>query len=275
VIAGRGALNLLRRLAPPWYAAWLGPLGRLAPTVLRLLGLAHAVFGLRLAARLAPLPAGLAPVAAAARDPLGFLWRASVAHSAERTLNDLLPEFVPPGGRVLDLGCGEGDNLATLLADDLPFGSYLGLDPSPSKLARARARFAGLPKIDFIRNDLVTQPLPTGEYDLILSTWALDRVADPLGLVVRALRQLRSGGHTVLLFESPAQIRGGRFGAFLDRLAGRHGYSPTLYRGLPDFTALEQFAGGRISLVLLEKPVANPQPKREAPPDERPWQAAA
>ncbi len=54
--------------------------------------------------------------------------------------------YVPPAGRVLDVGCGNG-RMAHLLAQRLPGGCYLGLDLSAELIRQAReaAAAAGLP----------------------------------------------------------------------------------------------------------------------------------
>lgn len=267
-IGGRRLIRLAERLAPSWYRLWLEPLARLSPTLLRASGLATAIVGLRLLALVPPVPRPLANLARIAFEPAQVLWDALVARPAEETYNRLLRQFVPSGARVLDLGCGEGDNLARLLEMDLPFGSYLGLDSSPEVLARARARFDGLPKIDFLRNDLLNEQLPPGEFDLILSAWSLNRIPDPFALIVRALRQLRQGGHALLLFVSPPRSWRGLWAAALARLAGRHLYPPEIYEGLPAFTAEEEFSSGVVSLILLENPAPRPTPVSAPPPEQ-------
>ncbi|WP_173668413.1 class I SAM-dependent methyltransferase, partial [Thermobifida fusca] len=47
-----------------------------------------------------------------------------------------------PGERVLDAGCGTGDHVAQLAAAGV---DVLGVDISPEMVARAAARFPGIP----------------------------------------------------------------------------------------------------------------------------------
>jgi len=267
VVGGRQTVRIIAMLAPRWYRPWIRPLARATPTVVRIIGAIEAAFGLQILAMTPPTPKPFRWLAAAALAPLGALWRATAARQAEHSLVEILSQYVPPGARVLDLGCGSGDNLARLLEADLPFGSYLGLDQSPEILARARARFAGVPKVDFLQNDLLNEQLPTGEFDLILSTWALDRIEDPFAVVVRALRQLRRGGHALLLFASPPRNRWASLANRLARLAGRQLHPASIYLGLPEFVAVQEFADGLISLVILENPAPTPATVSTAPPE--------
>ncbi|HVC35793.1 MAG TPA: class I SAM-dependent methyltransferase [Chloroflexota bacterium] len=267
-IGGRAAVRLAERVVPDWYRLWLRPLGRASPPIVRALGLLETTFGLWLLAMMPPAPRALRDLAVVALEPLAALWQATFARLADQDFDDLLRQYVPPGARVLDLGSGVGDNLARLLSLDLPFGSYLGVDPSPEALARARARFDGVPKIEFVRNDLLNEPLPLGEFDLILSTWALDRIEDPFALIVRAMRQLRHGGHALLLFASvPRDWRAG-LARFVAPLVGRQLRPASIYHGLPSFTAEEEFGDGLVSLVILENPAPLPLPISVSPPEQ-------
>jgi len=265
-IGGRGTARFLARVAPGWYRLWLKPLDSISPLAIRAIGAFQVALGLRILAMVPPAPTIVRLVASVALAPTNALWQAAVARPAEYVFDDLLRQFVPPGARVLDLGCGEGDNLARLLQAGLPFGSYLGLDTSPAVLARARARFTGFPKVDFVRNDLLNEPLPSGEFDLIVSTWALDRIEDPFALIVRALRQLRQGGRAILLFASPPRDGRGGFPRLVASLTGRHLYPASIYYGLPSFAVEEEFSNGLVSLVILESPTTVSAPISTAPP---------
>ncbi len=266
-IGGRQMLRLAQQIGPRWYSAWLRPLGQLPPLALRGLGTLEFLLGLWILAMTPPEPKVVEEVAALTLQPSEVLWRSTLAATAERTFDDVLRESVPPGARVLDLGCGNGDNLARLLRLGLPFGSYLGLDPSPGELAQARARFGGLLKVDFVRNDLYTEQLPTGEFDLIISTWALDRVYDPFELIVLALRQLREGGRALLLYTTRPNGWRATAADLLARLTGRQLRPANLYQGLPSFVAQETFGSGLVSLVVLENKQPLPTPISVSPPE--------
>ncbi len=67
-------------------------------------------------------------------------WKAGSAYY-HRFIEALCRRFVPPGARVLELGCGTGDLLAALAPD--PERS-LGVDFSTAMVERARAKYPGL-----------------------------------------------------------------------------------------------------------------------------------
>lgn len=99
------------------------------------------------------------------------------------------------GMRILDLGCGAGD--VSMLAAELvgPSGSVVGIDQNPDAIAvaRARARMANLPQIDF-------EAVPTESYadperfDLVIGRYILIHQNDPAELIRTAARFVRPGG---------------------------------------------------------------------------------
>jgi len=252
-IAGKRAARVLEKVVPSWSVPWLGRLEAAPDLLSRLYGAAQIALGLRVLAMTPPTPPLVEAISDLALEPIRTLWRFGPGAEAERTYGQLLNEMVRPGARVLDLGCGEGDNLARILEEDLDFGSYVGLDRSSSVLARARARFDGLPKVAFLANDLNQDQLPHGEFDVILCTWALDRIPDPNDLIIRAMRQLRYGGNAIILYASPVDDSRRPIVDTVAQLTGRALRPATLFNGLPSFTAVESFSHGLISLVVLEK----------------------
>lgn len=108
-----------------------------------------------------------------------------------RIVFSLLDRSFRPGGRVLDLGCGAGNNLAPLAR----YGEVWGADPSPRALAYCRRRFAG--RLDEVRlPDLV--PYPDASFDLIVMFDVLEHVEDDAGAARAVLRLLRPGGALAL-----------------------------------------------------------------------------
>jgi len=77
--------------------------------------------------------------------------------------------FLPPGARVLDLGCGAG--LDSLIAGQRvgPTGRVIGIDFSDSMLTRAGRAAAALEvNVTFCRGDAERLPLETGSFDVAL-----------------------------------------------------------------------------------------------------------
>ncbi len=114
---------------------------------------------------------------------------------AERTqpfldLVDLLGP-VPPGGRVVDLGCGTGELTATLV-DRLGAAEVLGLDHAEAMLAEARPRATG-GRLRFDRADIGAFHQP-GAWDVVLANAALQWVPDHATVLARWVASLRPGG---------------------------------------------------------------------------------
>lgn len=92
----------------------------------------------------------------------------------ELVLLDHVPQTVK---RVLDLGTGDGRLLA-LLKLDRPQAQGVALDFSPTMLAAAESRFGEDPTVDVIAHDL-NCPLPElGQFDAVVSSFAIHHVVD-------------------------------------------------------------------------------------------------
>ena len=111
-------------------------------------------------------------------------WKGRGAHY-HRFIESLCRRFVPPGARVLELGCGTGDLLAAVAPD--PAGS-LGVDLSPAMIERARARHAGL---RFRVGDAEALELPGEAFDYILASDLVGHLQD----IYATLRRLRAVCH--------------------------------------------------------------------------------
>lgn len=125
-----------------------------------------------------------------------FYGRLTVRVGAAR-LAAALPH-VPPGARVLDLGCGLTD-----LPSRLP--SYVGCDRSPEILLVQRARFpsAVFFEWDFAESDAPVGLAAQGPFDVVLLLAVLEHVAKPHRLVARAVSLLGPGGRLVVTTPHP------------------------------------------------------------------------
>jgi cyclopropane fatty-acyl-phospholipid synthase-like methyltransferase len=88
-------------------------------------------------------------------------------------------DFVPEGvGRVLDLGCGDGEVVGRVL-DARPDAQAVAADFSAEMLGRVRERFAGSERVTIVEHDL-DAPLPTawGKFDAVVSAFAIHHLAD-------------------------------------------------------------------------------------------------
>jgi arsenite methyltransferase len=101
---------------------------------------------------------------------------------------------VQAGEKVLDVGSGPG-LLAAELADE--GADVLGVDPSESMLAMARAR--EIPRAAFVPGDALSLPVADASFDAAVSTQVLEYVEDVAGALREAHRVLRPGGRLLVL----------------------------------------------------------------------------
>ena len=94
--------------------------------------------------------------------------------------------FVPPGARVLEVGCGSGDLLAALAP-----GDGVGVDPSPEMIRRARERHAA-PGLHFMQAFIEDVELEGATFDYII----LSDVVGTLFDILETLRGLRRFCHS-------------------------------------------------------------------------------
>jgi SAM-dependent methyltransferase len=120
----------------------------------------------------------------------------------ERTLADRIP--LPPGGRLLDYGCGSGRFAAKMR--DRGWNAF-GMDFS-SHAAEAARRNYGL---TVIHGDLPHADVPDGSLDAFTLRAVLEHVHDPGRLLRSAFAALKPGGY---LFVSVPNLGGWGFRAF-------------------------------------------------------------
>jgi len=100
-----------------------------------------------------------------------------------------------PGMRVLNVGCGAGDD--SLIAADLvgPSGAVLGIDRAGAALsfARARAEKSRVGWLQFQEADIFSFE-PEQKFDAVIGRFILMHVADPVGAVKRMTTFLKPGG---------------------------------------------------------------------------------
>jgi ubiquinone/menaquinone biosynthesis C-methylase UbiE len=109
-----------------------------------------------------------------------------------------------PGERILDAGCGNGRNLAAMIASG---ARPSGWDLSPEMLAVARRRF---PEVPLYEGDLqLPGPFGDGEFDAVLCALVAEHLPDPLAALHELLRVLRPGGRLVWSVSHPRLIEAG------------------------------------------------------------------
>ncbi len=129
--------------------------------------------------------------------------------------------FLPPGGRLLDVGCGLTD-----LPGRVP--SYLGCDRSEEILAENRRRH---PRALFVHWDVEAGHAPdeireAGPFDAILMLALLEHLREPAAALSRAAVLLSPGGRSLVTTPHPAgraPLEGGAALGLLSRhAAGEH-----------------------------------------------------
>lgn len=106
-------------------------------------------------------------------------------------------EMLPPGARVLDLGCGAGVPASRLLVERR--FDVLGLDISEVQIERARRL---VPTATFVRADLVTWEADPASFDAVVSLYTLIHLPleDQRNLLPRLRRWLRPDGLFLSIF---------------------------------------------------------------------------
>ena len=114
---------------------------------------------------------------------------------------------IPPGGSVLDVGCGTG-NLTFRLPRRDSLGRVVGVDLSEGVLnvARRHALRAGLGNFQFLKANASRLPLPDAEFDVVVSNMVLHLVEDFRGALAEMVRVLKGGAVAVLQFQGGGDI---------------------------------------------------------------------
>jgi SAM-dependent methyltransferase len=223
--------------------------------LLRLLGLGEVMAGVKVLGSVPLSVAGVYGAMAGSYSVIDTRWRNWFYIDAHREFDAALAKYLPPDGRVLDLGAGTGANLGRLLEMELPFAAYTAVDTTEAMLEQARLKYGHVPQATFHQLDLMTDPLPAGTFDLIVSTWALEHMDDPALVVDKAWRRLAPGGHMALLFEVAAD----NFYSHLEnRVLGFFDAAqvPTaVVRQMPGLIQFDPYGGpfGKLALAVLAK----------------------
>jgi trans-aconitate methyltransferase len=126
----------------------------------------------------------------------GALYAANTGHHRNYDARFLATLPLRPGDRVLDLGCGAGDLTATV-AELVPDGHVVGVEPQPSLLEQARARASANQSFVKATAQALSRALPVDDsFDVIFSQSVLHWIpwSDHRSILEQCRRLLRSGG---------------------------------------------------------------------------------
>lgn len=115
----------------------------------------------------------------------------------ERALLDVFP-----GARVLDVGCGTGEDARAFAAAAGDRGAVTGVDGDPEMVRIAQARTsASASEVRFLNGDAQDLALEDGTFDRCFSSRLLHQVSAPEQVVAEMVRVTASGGIVVLSME--------------------------------------------------------------------------
>ncbi len=95
-------------------------------------------------------------------------------------------------GRLLDLGCGDGNNLVWLRGYA---NAIYGCDYNAVRLARARARF---PDAVLFLGDILNLPVEDGAFDVVFFNHVIEHIHDDVAALATVERILAPGGVVIL-----------------------------------------------------------------------------
>jgi ubiquinone/menaquinone biosynthesis C-methylase UbiE len=111
---------------------------------------------------------------------------------------------IPPGARVLDVGCGLGQLTRAMARAAGPGGRVVGIERSAEQIAggeRQAAAAGDAGRVDVRAGDAHALPLRAeewGTFDVAHARFLLEHVPDPQRVVDAMVRALRPGGRVVL-----------------------------------------------------------------------------
>jgi SAM-dependent methyltransferase len=125
------------------------------------------------------------------RDRLRSLWPGW--RPATEVYEAAVRRYLIPGTRLLDAGCGRGGVVEQVAGEEIILA---GIDPDrrslvehrlpPKRMARAVARLEAI-------------PFAAGSFDLVVSSWVLEHLVEPVTAWHEIRRVLRPDGHLVVL----------------------------------------------------------------------------
>lgn len=133
----------------------------------------------------------------------------SLAHQGSSDISHpavtVLLKIFEDSRKILDMGCGEGTRLATLIKIEHPKipQKIYGVDASEIAIELAKKNYPG---ITFKVGDLEKLPFKDKEFDLLISAYVFEHLTNPEKVIVEAMRLLAKDGKLVIIapnFGSP------------------------------------------------------------------------
>lgn len=102
------------------------------------------------------------------------------------------------GDRILDAGCGTGDDVLMLAERVGPDGEVVGVDSSVTMVETARAECADVPHTQFRVEDVQALPFPDDHFDAARTDRVLQHLPAPLDAIEELRRVTKPGGRVGL-----------------------------------------------------------------------------
>jgi ubiquinone/menaquinone biosynthesis C-methylase UbiE len=134
--------------------------------------------------------------------PKWVRFRHLLSGNGKRHSDIALPRLaLQPGSRVLDFGCGFGENSLELGRMVGPSGEVLGLDCTEAflEIAERERKEAGLGQVRYALGDAQTYPLPAAHYDMAFARFGVMFFESPVRALRNVQRALVPGGTLALL----------------------------------------------------------------------------
>ncbi len=153
-------------------------------------------------------------------------------------------EHMPSGAKVLDVGCGTGDNLRYLLREEV---SYFGIEYAENT-ARVARRILG-ERAEIRTGSATSIPFDAQTFDLVLCIEVLEHIPDDEGVCAEIARVLKTEAALILSLPYrhwfPSYVKAmGHFRHYtrsdVEAMLLRHGLTVTRY--LPNFPRWSRFA---------------------------------
>ncbi|MBI4385704.1 class I SAM-dependent methyltransferase [Candidatus Parcubacteria bacterium] len=112
--------------------------------------------------------------------------RFSSRHFSQRLTGAILEAADFSGKRVLDIGCGDGANTATIFGAGRP-AEMIGIDPAAEAIKVAETRY-GQPGLSFRAGNAYELPFPDRAFDITLLQGVIHHLGDPARGIREAVR---------------------------------------------------------------------------------------
>jgi len=107
-------------------------------------------------------------------------------------VSGIVAEMIPPGSRVLDVGCGGG--VLTQLWADKCKAEFVGIEPDPARAARARERGLEM-HVGYLTEEIIRR---IGSFDIVIFADVLEHLPNPHAVLLLSRAALKPRGAVIV-----------------------------------------------------------------------------